>query len=140
MLLNGTDPLLLLRELRQLGGLSIRANLDALPPLAEIEPERSYVEWELVLSTAAGRDAIRDVFIFVEDGCVLRIEPAGTRAAARSEAGSGKGNSGWRRFFRWKGICPDKESRVQGEGDAWHESTRFPRRSWTNLLTLSENW
>jgi hypothetical protein len=30
----------------------------------------------LVLLTSAGRGAIRDVFIFVEDGCELTIEPA----------------------------------------------------------------
>lgn len=75
MLLNGTDPFLLLNELRALGGLAVRADMSALPPLAEIEPERCYVAWDLVLSTAAEREAIRDVFIFVEDACELLIEP-----------------------------------------------------------------
>ena len=31
--------------------------------------------WEMVLATTAGREAIRDVFIFVEDRCELAIEP-----------------------------------------------------------------
>ena len=73
---NGADPLLLLRELRQLGGLAVRSNLTLVPKLAEIVPERCYVSWELVLTTPAGRDAIRDVFVFVEDCCELSIEAA----------------------------------------------------------------
>jgi two-component system chemotaxis sensor kinase CheA len=75
-MLNGANPLLLLQELRQLGGLSVRAGMAAVPPLGELDPERCYVNWHMVLATAAGRDAIRDVFIFVEDSCELTIEPA----------------------------------------------------------------
>jgi two-component system chemotaxis sensor kinase CheA len=76
MMRNGADPLLLIRELRQLGGLSVKASLAALPPLNELEPERCYVGWEMVLATEATQDAIRDVFIFVEDLCELCIGPA----------------------------------------------------------------
>jgi len=72
---NGADPLLLLRELKQLGEMRITASMAAMPPLVELEPERCYVSWEMVLSTAGGQDAIRDVFIFVEDCCELTIEP-----------------------------------------------------------------
>jgi two-component system chemotaxis sensor kinase CheA len=75
MLRDGTNPLLLLDELRQLGGLSVRASMAAVPPLGELDPERCYVAWDMVLTTAADADAIRDVFIFVEDGCELTIEP-----------------------------------------------------------------
>jgi len=73
-LLNGANPLLLLRELGQLGGLAVKASMAALPPLDELDPERCYISWEMVLSTAAGCDAIRDVFIFVEESCELTIE------------------------------------------------------------------
>jgi len=76
LMLNGTSPLMLLRELRQLGGLSVKASMAAVPPLSELDPERCYVAWEMVLATAVGRDAIRDVFIFVEDHCELSIELA----------------------------------------------------------------
>ena len=82
MLVNGANPLLLLNELRELGGLSVKASMASVPPLKELEPERCYVSWEMVLATAAGADAIRDVFIFVEDGCELSIEPAATLASA----------------------------------------------------------
>jgi len=86
----GANPLLLLRELGSLGGLSIRASMEAIPPLAELDPERCYVAWDMVLATSADRDTIRDVFIFVEDACELSIEPdnagkAGDAAADRTE-------------------------------------------------------
>ena len=80
-MLNGANPLLLLRELGQLGGLSVIASMAAVPPLSELDPERCYVSWDIVLATAADRDAIRDVFIFVEDSCELTI-----RAAASPES------------------------------------------------------
>jgi two-component system, chemotaxis family, sensor kinase CheA len=76
----GANPSLLLRELRQLGELSARAVLDAVPALSEIDPERCYVRWEIDLATGAGREAIRDVFIFVEDMCELSIAAAGDPA------------------------------------------------------------
>jgi two-component system chemotaxis sensor kinase CheA len=78
----GANPALLLRELRQLGELSARAVLDAVPALSEIDPERCYAWWEMDLATDAGREAIRDVFIFVEDMCELSIAAAGHPAPA----------------------------------------------------------
>ncbi len=75
MMRNGSDPLLLLKELEELGRLNIRASMAAVPPLAELEPERCYICWDLTLATRAGADAIRDVFIFVEDTCDLAIQP-----------------------------------------------------------------
>ncbi len=84
----GANPLLLLRELTELGGLSARASMAAIPPIAELDPELCYVSWEIALATAAERDAIRDVFIFVEDNCELTIEPAwpDVEASARQNA------------------------------------------------------
>jgi two-component system chemotaxis sensor kinase CheA len=81
ILLNGTNPLLLLRELRELGQIRIDLDTSAIPPLGEIDAERCYLAWEMVLTTAAAREAIRDVFIFVEDDCDLAIEPAPEQAA-----------------------------------------------------------
>jgi len=81
----GANPSLLLRELRQLGELSARAMLDSVPSLGEMDPERCYVWWEMDLATGAGREAIRDVFIFVEDTCELSIEAAGDPASPAAE-------------------------------------------------------
>ncbi len=72
----GADPLLLLRELKQLGNLQIKGSLASLPPIGELDPERCYISWDMVLTTAATREAIFDVFIFVEDTCELTIQAA----------------------------------------------------------------
>ena len=81
VLLHGTNPLLLLRELRELGRLRITLDTAAVPPLRQIDAERCYLAWEMVLTTAASFEAIRDVFIFVEDECELTIERVLLQAA-----------------------------------------------------------
>jgi two-component system chemotaxis sensor kinase CheA len=79
---NGTNPLLLLREMRELGRLRLELETTAIPPLGEIDPERCYCAWDMVLTTTAGRDAIRDIFVFIEDNCELTIEAALPAATA----------------------------------------------------------
>ena len=74
VLLHGTNPLLLLRELRELGQLRISLDTAAIPPLGQIDAERCYLAWDMVLTTAAAKEAIRDVFIFVEDESELTVE------------------------------------------------------------------
>lgn len=74
-LLNGANPFLLLAELSEMGELHAKALMDTLPPLVEIDSERCYVRWELSLKTKVSKEAIRDVFIFVEDNCELTITP-----------------------------------------------------------------
>jgi two-component system chemotaxis sensor kinase CheA len=92
MMRNGADPLLLLRELKQMGGLCAKACVAGIPPIGELEPERCYLSWEMVLSTTAGRDAIKDVFIFVEDCCELTIEPGTPSAATAADSAAQREN------------------------------------------------
>lgn len=88
LLSNGANPLLLLRELKQLGDLEVKASMASIPPFSELIPERCYIGWDLVLTSSATRDAIRDVFIFVEDSCELTIEPISNQAAETTDAPS----------------------------------------------------
>jgi len=71
--LTGTNPLLLLNELQFLGDCRIFAGLDHIPPLGDIDPERCYVFWDIILTTDRGIDAIRDVFIFIDDSSTIDI-------------------------------------------------------------------
>ncbi len=71
---NGTNPLALLTELRDLGEARVRADLSALPPLEALDPMQLHVGWEVELRTSAPRAAIDDVFIFVMDTVDLRID------------------------------------------------------------------
>jgi two-component system chemotaxis sensor kinase CheA len=70
----GTNPLLLLSELKAMGECTVVARIDDIPTLAEYNPESCYVSWEIILTTDYDENAIRDVFIFVEDTSDLSIE------------------------------------------------------------------
>jgi two-component system, chemotaxis family, sensor kinase CheA len=71
---SGSNPLTLLAELRDLGPCNVVAQTAGFPPLEEMDPEACYVYWDVILTTDQGENAIRDVFIFVEDDCELKIE------------------------------------------------------------------
>jgi two-component system chemotaxis sensor kinase CheA len=70
----GTRPDLLIEELASLGRAEVRCLAGAVPPLSEMDPTACYLAWEVRLETAAGREAIEDVFIFADEG-ELVIEP-----------------------------------------------------------------
>ncbi|MBA4390326.1 MAG: chemotaxis protein CheA [Syntrophus sp. (in: bacteria)] len=72
--LGGTNPIMLLNELHSLGECRTVAQTDRIPLLEEINPEYCYTYWDIILTTDQGIDAIKDVFIFVEDQCDLKIE------------------------------------------------------------------
>ncbi len=74
LFLTGANPILLLNELRELGDARIIAQTDAVPRLAEYDPEACYTYWDVVLTTRRPVQDIRDVFIFVEDICKITID------------------------------------------------------------------
>lgn len=74
VLLTGANPLLLFRELGDMGVLQIGADVSGLPELSQMDPETSYLGWDLVLDTKCPLDAVRGVFIFFEDDCELSVE------------------------------------------------------------------
>ncbi|HEY3275317.1 MAG TPA: chemotaxis protein CheA [Syntrophorhabdaceae bacterium] len=71
---SGTNPIPLLNELRQLGDATVIAQLDAIPSLEDMNPELCYTYWDIVLTTDKGVNAIKDVFIFVEDLAEITID------------------------------------------------------------------
>ncbi len=81
---NGTNPLGLLDELRELGDCHVAADLSTVPALDEIAPSDLHVGWNVTLTTDQPRSAIDDVFIFVMDDMELTIEEAAAAAALPS--------------------------------------------------------
>jgi two-component system chemotaxis sensor kinase CheA len=65
--LSGTDPMRLMDELSELGKLWSVFRFSPIPPLESLDPATAYGWWDLLLISDRGMDAIRDVFIFVED-------------------------------------------------------------------------
>ncbi|MCG6552294.1 MAG: chemotaxis protein CheA [Candidatus Magnetominusculus sp. LBB02] len=70
----GTNPVLLLNELRQMGTCNVIAQTDAIPPLEQFNPETCATYWDVIVTTTQDVNAIRDVFIFVDGMCELTIE------------------------------------------------------------------
>jgi two-component system chemotaxis sensor kinase CheA len=76
---NGTNPIGLLDELRDLGDCRIIADRAAVPALDDLVPTDLHIAWTVELTTEQPRSAIDDVFIFVMDDMQLDVEvtPAG---------------------------------------------------------------
>lgn len=71
---HANEPLLLIRELKRLGDVSVSCDTSRLPPLSSLEPEDAYLSWSLEIVAACEKAAIAEVFEFVEDDCDLEIE------------------------------------------------------------------
>ncbi len=74
LLLCGTNPIALLNELRELGSCQVVAHFEDIPLLDALNGEHCYLYWDIILTSPCGLAAIKDVFIFVEDACELRID------------------------------------------------------------------
>ncbi|MCJ2036210.1 chemotaxis protein CheA [Methylobacterium sp. J-068] len=81
ILRNGTNPLALLDDLRDLGPCEIVPRLDAVPDLAALDPEALTLAWDVTLRGDASREAIEDVFIFVGDEVRLILTPLDAAAS-----------------------------------------------------------
>ena len=93
VIVNGTNPLVLLDELRGMGECSVTADLGQLPDFEVLDPTQCHVGWTVEIAGAVTPAAIEDVFLFVRDEMDLEIEelaeaaaPAEPTAAAPEEA------------------------------------------------------
>ena len=76
----GNDPVRILRELETLGEVEVKMDPSALPEFNNLDPEESFLGWELELKGEATREAIDEVFAWVEDECDLTITAAEAEA------------------------------------------------------------
>lgn len=73
----GLDPIVLLAELETLGEMTVTGQTADVPPLRALAFDECHLWWEIILHTNAGVDAVKDVFIFVEDDSVIDISVLG---------------------------------------------------------------
>lgn len=78
---NGTNPLPLLDELRDLGDCKVVADRSEIPSLDLLSPTDLHVAWNVELLTSQPRSAIDDVFIFVMDDMELDVTEVADNAA-----------------------------------------------------------
>ena len=89
LLRTGNDPLRIIRELGELGDLTVICDTSELPPLNDLEPEDSYLSWELLLNEPVARGEIDEIFEWIEDDCdfaIIPLLPEGYDPAAATPA------------------------------------------------------
>ena len=89
LLRTGNDPLRIIRELAGLGDLVAECDTSQLPAFLDLEPEDSYLSWDLRLGEAVDKTQIDDIFEWVEDDCdfaVVPVMPEGYDPQAQPQA------------------------------------------------------
>ncbi len=71
---SGTNLLPLLEELRELGSAVIKCDSEKIRTLSELDVESNALGWYVLVNTTQRIESIKDVFIFVEDDCEIKIE------------------------------------------------------------------
>lgn len=85
---SGADPVTLLDDLRELGQAHVTAHADQLPPFASLEPEHCFLWWDVLLVTDRDQAAVKEVFVYVEDVCEVRLRLLEEQAQAVALLGS----------------------------------------------------
>ncbi len=68
---NGSEPMLMLRELAGLGGACVACDVSQVPPLDSLDPAQGHLGWTFAMPGAVDRAAVEDVFAFVGEDCSL---------------------------------------------------------------------
>jgi two-component system chemotaxis sensor kinase CheA len=68
---HGGEPLLLIRELIDLGGIICNVDWSAVPGLAGFDPEEAYLGWHIDLPPEVSHADVQEIFEFVADDCIL---------------------------------------------------------------------
>jgi two-component system chemotaxis sensor kinase CheA len=75
LLRRGLDPLAMLHDLETIGEvIRVAALTDTLPPLDDMDPERSYLGWRIWLVSTAPPAAVESRFEFVADASAVTID------------------------------------------------------------------
>ncbi len=80
MLRTGNDTVRMFKELASLGDMENTADISQLPEFSLIDPELSYLSWEIILKNnetqgVIEKTVIEEIFEWVDDDCDLSIEP-----------------------------------------------------------------
>jgi len=74
LLQTGNDPVRMFSELSELGEMTVTLNDSDLPAFSDMEPEDSYLSWTIELRGDVQREAIDEIFEWVEGDCDLSID------------------------------------------------------------------
>ncbi len=85
----GARPEILLRELRDLGAQDIRAHLDGLPDLSDLDVDACHVRWTATLPAAVTPAQVEEVFLFADADWSVAA-PAATQASQAAPEAAGQ--------------------------------------------------
>nr|MCS5552031.1 Hpt domain-containing protein [SAR324 cluster bacterium] len=76
MLRNGSDPLLLINELNEIGDLTLFPHLNTVPELKSLEPEELHLWWSGKLVTGKSTEELENILVFYQgDNADVNYEP-----------------------------------------------------------------
>jgi two-component system chemotaxis sensor kinase CheA len=87
ILKNGTRPERLVKELCEMGMATVVPFSNQIPPLSELDPEKCYLSWDVILTTTKTENDIRDVFIFLDSESKITIEKINVANDAQKKIG-----------------------------------------------------
>jgi two-component system chemotaxis sensor kinase CheA len=73
----GNEPSLLLREIARLGPCTVSLDNSELPPLSSLPETGAFLKWVVELQAPVTRQAITEIFEFVDGECDLTLTPLG---------------------------------------------------------------
>lgn len=74
ILFSGNDPLLVIKDLMNLGATKIVPHFDDVKSFGDISPLNCYAYWEIFIETKADEEEIKSCFLFVEDLSTIEIK------------------------------------------------------------------
>lgn len=83
-LANGGEPLLLIRELVDLGATVRSADLSSIPTIEQFDPGKAYIGWHATIPSSVQRSDIEEIFEFVSDCCQLSFDSSGPDTQAEA--------------------------------------------------------
>ena len=81
---NGSEPLLMLREVASLGGRVAACDVSQVPPLDSLDIAEGYLAWTFAMPAEVSEDAVRDIFDFIGDDCAVTFGDDGAEGAVAS--------------------------------------------------------
>ena len=84
---NGTRPALLIKELTEMGTATVVPFYETLPALNEMDAEKCYFSWDVILTTEKTENDIQDVFIFLDNDSKVTFEKIDIGSSANKKIG-----------------------------------------------------
>lgn len=81
----GLDPYTNIEELMESGECSVECDTANIPDIYDLNPEKSYLSFDIKIKTALSLKEIKDIFLFVEDDSEIIIEKLSSEIPVKTE-------------------------------------------------------